>query len=393
MSTSRRALLGFGGAGLVAGALGGAAVGTRLGPEPPAGHDATTPTPSEPESGPRTVDPHGPQQAGVVRPSTPAAQLNMIVLSSASLPDASALAGLLADLGEAIAALVAGVGLPATAGTPDDLSVLVGLGPRLVALTNVAVPVALPAFVGSDAMAPGLRGGDLVLQVSAAHPETVLAVSDDLTATLGEAGFTVDWSQQGYRPRGTGLVVTNPLGFRDGVQQPEFVGDLPEHVFLTDGPAAGGTVGVVRRFVLDTSAFARLDVPERESVIGRREDTGAPLSGGGPDDEVNLLAKSPTGEYLIPAGSHSREAHPSLTGSTLMLRRSYAFRTSRDGGSDLTGLLFVCFADDVEVFARTQARMDREDRLMEFVTPTAEVAFLVLPGFSPQSPLGSPLFA
>ena len=75
-----------------------------------------------------------------------------------------------------------------------------------------------------------------------------------------------------------------------------------------------------------------------------------------------------------------------------MMRRSYGFTATDPATQRLTaGLLFTSYQNDLLTFVRTQQRLDDEDDLMTYATPTAEVSFLVLPGFSRERPLGSTL--
>ncbi|NUT45934.1 MAG: peroxidase, partial [Saccharothrix sp.] len=102
--------------------------------------------PSEAASStPAAVPVTGRYQAGVTLPST--AQRNLLAVV-ADLDDAVAPGPLLAGLGRAIRALVAGtdprlLGLP-----PGDLTVTVGVGPRLVRKAGASLPGAadLPRF-------------------------------------------------------------------------------------------------------------------------------------------------------------------------------------------------------------------------------------------------------
>jgi dye decolorizing peroxidase len=164
--------------------------------------------------------------------------------------------------------------------------------------------------------------------------------------------------------------------------------ELAENVWIAAGPAAGGTLCVVRRLRLDVAGFADRPVAERDAIIGRHRTDGSPLSGGARDDEVDLRAKTEAGDYLTPAHSHVRAAHPSFTGSRLMLRRGYAFGTEPDD----SGLMFICFQNDLDTFVKTQQRLDEVDDLMAFAEPTASASFLVLPGFGRETPLGAALF-
>ena len=204
----------------------------------------------------------------------------------------------------------------------------------------------------------------------------------------------VRWSQTGVRGAGSGTIVRNPLGFHDGVIVPRSDDELDESVWIDSGPAAGGTVAVVRRIRLDVARFRAQPVAAQEATVGRRRRDGVPLSGGGATDEVDLTAKTPEGEYLVPLRSHARAAHPSFTGSGLMLRRGYGYSNAvAPGQSPDDGLLFVCFQNDLDVFVRTQHRLDESDDLMAFATTTASASFLIPPGFERDGTLGAALFA
>ena len=140
---------------------------------------------------------------------------------------------------------------------------------------------------------------------------------------------------------------------------------------------------VIRRFQLDTVAFRALPAEQQDATIGRHRVDGTPLSGGALLDEIDVNAKAENGDLLVPAGAHASAAHPSFTGSGLMLRRSYSFRTSATDA----GHMFISFQNDVSTFATTQLRLDEVDDLMQFVTPTATAAFVILPGM--QTPSGT----
>ncbi|GAA1516532.1 Dyp-type peroxidase [Nocardioides humi] len=393
-TATRRRLLAGSAAGLAAGGGAGWWAGARgdatSTPTTPTTADPTSPAGASDDGAP--VAARGRRQAGVDRPVRPPHHLSFVVLGEQG--DAALgrtdVAALLAGLGEQVDVLTTS-GDPRLPDMPGNLTVQVGVG---AAWADLAEPglgdrVRLPAFRGSDALAADLRGGDLVLAVAADDPALPDHVVDLLLADL--PGLRVRWTQRAFRSPGTGAVVRNPLGFLDGIVQPEDAAAMDAGVWIRDGAATDGTIGVVRRFTLDGAAFARLGADEQAAVIGRRPD-GTPLSGGAADADVDLTAKTPHGEYLVPADSHVRAAHPSFTGSALMARRSYAIRVDADGAAPRPGLLFCSFQDDVRVFARTQQRMDRVDRLMDFATPTAEIGFLVLPGFAPDRPLGSTLF-
>ncbi len=401
--TLLRGLAGVGlGLGVGAGAGAGATVALRPGAADAAGTTAAGTGSGAPLSGAR-VEPLGAHQAGVTRPATPQQHCLLAVLDvddadlagAADAADA-AVADLCDALGQAVGELLADAAGVLPDG-PGDLTVTVGLGPRLVRAVDPTLPGAedLPAFAGDTGIPAGATGGDVMLQLCGSDPGNLEPALEHVLATV--PGLLPRWRQRGYRGPGEGFVVRSPLGFHDGIAVPRTEEEQAENVWIADGPLAGASVCVVRRLRLDTAAFRSEPAARQEEIVGRRRD-GSPLSGGTIDDDVRLQAKAPDGEYLVPPRSHARAAHPSFTGSRLMLRRGYAFDngTATDSGGEPvadTGLLFICFQADLRTFVATQHRLDEGDDLMRYVTPTASGTFLVLPGDRDGGGLGAPLRA
>lgn len=337
------------------------------------------------------VAPHGTHQAGVTRPPTPQQHCLLAVFDVEGTDQ-------VADLCDAVGRSIDRMLADAPAVLPDgpgDLTVTVGIGPRLVGAVDPALPGAedLPAFVGDAGLRQDTTGGDLMIQLCASDPGVLQPALDHVVATVPR--LRARWRQRGFRGPGEGFVVRNPLGFHDGIAVPRTEADQAENVWIADGPLAGASVCVVRRLRLDTAAFRSEPAARQEEIVGRRRD-GSPLSGGEIDDHVRLQAKAPDGQYLVPPRSHARAAHPSFTGSRLMLRRGYAFDngTAPDAGGEPVpdaGLLFICFQADLRTFVATQHRLDEGDDLMRYVTPTASGTFLVLPGDRDGAGLGAGL--
>ncbi len=338
---------------------------------------------------PAPVAATGRHQAGITLPQP--AQRNLLAVV-ADLDSTVATGRLLAELGQTIRTLVAGtdprlLGLP-----PGDLTVTVGVGPRLVRAAGASLPGAtdLPRF-SREAIAAQARGGDLLLQICASDALLLPVVA---AALLAQAGDRVQerWRQSARRganvPVGNGLTAPrNPLGFIDGIVGPHTSAEQRRDLWLAGPPAiAGGTLAVLRRMELDLPRFAALSVAEQEAVFGRRRTDGAPLSGGTVSSSPELGAKTPDGRYLVPADAHLRRANPTVVGTGLMLRRSY---TTDDPAA---GLLFISFQNDLRTFTATLTHMDTSDALLRFTTTTASATFLILPGFDRQHPLGSRLF-
>ncbi|GGX31430.1 Dyp-type peroxidase [Streptomyces noursei] len=338
---------------------------------------------------PMPVPATGRHQAGITLPQP--AQPNLLAVV-ADLATPAAAGPLLAELGQAVLALISGtdprlLGLP-----PGDLTVTVGVGPRLVRTAGAALPGAadLPRF-SRERIAPPARGGDLLIQICASDPLLLPAAA---AALLDQAGDRIHerWRQSARRgtnvPVGNGLTAPrNPLGFIDGIVGPHTTAERQRDLWLAGPPAvAGGTLAVLRRMELDLPRFAALSVAEQEAVFGRRRATGVPLSGGTVATNPELGAKTPDGRYLVPADAHVRRANPAVVGTGLMLRRSY----STD--EPAPGLLFISFQNDLRTFTATLTHMDASDALLRFTTTTASATFLILPGFDRQHPLGSRLF-
>ncbi|MDW6061174.1 Dyp-type peroxidase [Streptomyces sp. FXJ1.4098] len=344
--------------------------------------DAPAPTPP--------VSPTGRYQAGITLPQP--AQRNLLAVV-ADLVDAESVRPLLAELGEAIGELTTGTDARLMGLAPGDLTVTIGVGPRLVRKVDPALPGAkdLPRF-SREQIAPRARGGDLLIQICA---DDALVIPVVAAALLEQAGDRIRerWRQSGIRGSNVrvdkGLAAPrNLFGFVDGIVGPHTKAEQQRDLWLAGpAPVAHGTLAVLRRMELDLPRFAKLSVAEQEAVFGRRRASGVPLSGGTIASGPDLGAKTPDGRYLVPADAHARRAHATAVGVGLMLRRSYSI----DGPAP--GLLFISFQNDIRTFTNTLTRMDNSDALLEYTTTTASATFLILPGFSKQHPLGSALFS
>lgn len=368
---SRRALLGAGGLAALGPALVGCAPVDRVAPDPV----AVTPSP---------VSPTGEHQAGIARPAAAQPHLLLAVYDLDGDP-----AAVLAALGDSILALTSGEH-PALAGiAPGDLTVTVGVGPRLMQLARAggAGTEPLPTYPREE-IDERHRGGDLVIQACASDPLVpALALAGMID---GATALTERWRQRGAR--GPSVAVReghsaprNVLGFVDGIAAPVSEDELAESVWIGAGPLAGASILVVRRMEIDLAAFRRLSIEAQERVVGRERASSAPLSGGTIGDDVDLQAKTPKGSYMIPVDAHVRRAHPRPAGVPLMLRRSYSM-------DEPLGLLFVSYQAELRTFTQTMARMAESDALLDFTRTTAAGVFLALPGFDAQHPLGSTIF-
>ena len=338
--------------------------------------------------------PFGAHQAGIATPETPQRHglLTVFDFDDLTTPDFGA------ELQRSLAAITAAIVERTSRDDAGDLSISVGLGPLALRAVRAELPEAteLPVFLDDEQIPTHLRGGDLLISVYCSNSAVLQSTTDRVVRDV--AGLQPRWLQRGKRGPGTGTIARNPLGHKDGIIVPRSEAELDENVWIASGPLAGGTVCVVRRVRLRVDDFSALSIASQGQIIGRHKTDGSPLSGGGPDDEVDLTAKAPTGDLLVGAHAHARAAHPSFTGSALMLRRGYAFdngeATLSDGSVvDDSGLLFICFQRDLDSFVKTQLRLDELDDLRAYMTVTASASFVMLPGFQPDSTLGAGLFS
>lgn len=351
---------------------------------------AATPGSAAPDSAKAApVTPTGTYQAGITLPQPAQSNLLAVVADVAATADAGPL---LAELGTAVSAFTAGsdarlLGLP-----PGDLTVTIGVGPRLVRTAGRSLPGAtdLPRF-SRERIDPEARGGDLLIQICASDALMPPVVATALLSLAGDR-LRERWRQSAHRGANipvdrTRTAPRNLLGFIDGIVGPHTTAAQERHLWLAGpAPVAGGTIAVLRRMELDLPRFSALPVAAQEAVFGRRRTSGSPLSGGAVTADPALGAKTPDGRYLIPADAHVRRANANAVGAGLMLRRSYSTDVPT------AGLLFISFQNDLRTFTKTLTHMDDSDALLDFTTTTASATFLILPGFSPRRPLGSTLF-
>ncbi len=388
---SRRGLLG---AGAVLGA--GAALSRVAGAPaaPPAAASLATQIPFE-----------GRHQAGILNERPPYAvyaAFDAIAPSRAELADALRTLSLRARrltaphdalLGAAGAGPTPDSGVLGGKVPPDSLTVTIGFGASLFERYELPKPAQLtrmPVFP-DDSLVEAETHGDVLLQLCAGTPETLLNALRDLMRATRSA-LAARWKIEGFLPeaeRETGAG-RNLLGFKDGTSNPTGK-DAEELVWLPNG----GTIAVVRIIRNRVEFWDRVALPEQELMIGRDKAVGAPLGMAKETDDPQL-DRDPKGAR-IPLDSHIRLARPRTpdTESSRIVRRSYNYSRGLDLSGQLDmGLIFTAFnRDPAKQFAKVQKRLAGEP-LVDYIVPTGGGYFYLPPGAIDELDwVGSSLFA
>ncbi|WP_406286362.1 Dyp-type peroxidase [Streptomyces sp. NBC_00209] len=276
-----------------------------------------------------------------------------------------------------------------TTAAASHLSATVAVGPRLpdrLGLRRPSLLRPLPTFAG-DQLRPGISDGDVLVQLCADDQWTCVGAAAALDRAAASA-LTPRWRQHGFLPpTSPGEVPRNLFGFLDGSGNPAGQ-EANRHVYVSNGADAQGSYLVYRRIRMDVGAFGKLAVAQQDRAIGRRRSDGVPLGGSRASDAINLFAKTPDGQYVVPADAHVRLAHPRLDGGAQMLRRGYSYAADADD----QGLLFLAFMKDPGLFVRVQERLATADALSRFTLHTASAVAFVLPGARRGLPLGASLW-
>jgi deferrochelatase/peroxidase EfeB len=255
----------------------------------------------------------------------------------------------------------------------------------------------IPRFA-NDQLDPSLTGGDICVQACADDEQVAFHAVRELVR-LGHGLVSVRWSQTGFVSSGMeDATPRNLLGFKDGTNN---IGEgdrdaLERFVWVgAEGPAwlRGGTILVVRRINVRIDRWDGARLEEQEAAIGRHKKSGAPLTGHGEHDPVDLLATRPGGTPVIPANAHVRLAAPTSNDGQRILRRPYSFVDHDGGEGNLSaGLFFLAYQRDPRrQFIPIQRRLARADVLSRYLRHTGSAVFAMFPGVDAGDFLGSRL--
>ncbi|MFD6973053.1 iron uptake transporter deferrochelatase/peroxidase subunit [Streptomyces sp. NPDC059949] len=405
---SRRAVLGWGGAGLALGAAGAGGAAVAFG----GGSDMV----SAAAAG-AAVPFHGEHQAGIA--SAVQDRLHFAAFD-VKTKDRAELIALLKEWTAAARLMTAGQpvgeggfgGLPQA--PPDDtgealglkasrLTLTVGFGPGLFAKDRFGLEgrrpealVDLELFPG-DNLDPARSGGDLCVQACADDPQVAVHAIRQL-ARIGFGRTAVRWSQLGFGKTSSTTpdeqTPRNMMGFKDGTRNISGTDKaaLDKHVWVGAGDGSdwmtGGSYLVARRIRMNIETWDRTPLGEQEDIFGRDKGEGAPVGKSRERDEPFLKAMKPE--------AHVRLAHPDTNNGAMMLRRGYSFTDGTDGLGRLdAGLFFLAYQRDVRKgFVPVQRSLAKSDVLNEYIQHVGSAVFAVPPGVRDQDDWwGRTLFA
>lgn len=293
---------------------------------------------------------------------------------------------------------------PELAVIPARLTITFGFSKSLVELVN---PAQLPYWLSDlphferDKLEDEWSGGDLLLQVAADDPLTV-AHAQRMLLKDARSFTSIAWIQSGFR-RSYGSepdshTQRNLMGQLDGtVNMQAGTSDFASVVWsgATSNPAwlEGGTGMVIRRIRMRLDTWDLLDRSGREESIGRRIESGAPLTGTKEHDEPDYGAKNALGFPVIAEFAHIRRARPE-TPDERMFRRVYNFdEVPKPGEVSDSGLIFTAFQYDVtRQYTPVQRRLDDLDLLNEWIDHIGSAVFAIPPGCQPGGFVGDSLF-
>lgn len=362
---------------------------------------------------------NGPYQAGILTPRQ--AHATFAALDSFA-PDRNTLAQALQALSNRARRLTVGGPVPllevdappADSGilgpinTPDSLTVTIAFGASLfdgrygLASLRPRELTQMPSFP-NDVLDPARSHGDVLVQICAGQPDTVVHTLRELLRTA-RGSLQLRWVQDGFQTANRGPSPhNNPrnlFAFRDGTANPDTTdpGLMRQLVWAGRGEpawAAGGTYQVVRLIRQHVEFWDRVGLTEQQNMIGRVRDTGAPL-GGNDEFEDPRYDLDPDGKR-IPLDAHIRLSNPrtAATANQRILRRGYNYTRGFDAAGQLDqGLVFVAFNQSLQrQFVTIQNRLAAEP-MTDYITPEGGGYFFAPPGARGSGEwVGSGLFA
>jgi len=277
---------------------------------------------------------------------------------------------------------------------PDSLTVTIAFGASLfddrygLASQRPRELTQMPPFA-TDQLDPAQTHGDVLLQICANEPDTVVHALRELLRTV-RGSLQLRWTIDGFQGAARGPTPhsspRNLFAFRDGTANPvtSDAATMSKLIWAGAGEpawAAGGTYQIARIIRMHVEFWDRVGLNEQQNMIGRVRTTGAPL-GGTEEFEDPRYDLDPHGER-IPLTAHIRLANPRTPASAdeRFLRRGYNYARGYDAAGQLDqGLVFIAFNQSpTRQFVAVQDRLGNEP-MIDYITPVGGGYFFAPPG-------------
>ncbi len=400
---SRRKFLGTGAAstvasvaGLTVGGIGGAAVASLLDSKAYEQKAATS-------VGDASVSATGRHQAGIELELQSHARF--IALDLDSTTDRAVMRRWLPLLADDIRRLTAGQPVladpqPQLAESPSRLTVTIGFGVGLFEKLGLEATMPagfgrLPKFKIDTALLDEFSDGDVLIQIACDDLPMLNHASRALIRD-SETFAQVRWVQDGFA-NAQGVVLSgvrqrNMMGQVDGTDNPELASeDFDNLVWIKNGAGwvAGGTMLALRRIKMNLRTWDTMSTDQKEQVIGRKLDSGAPLGGARETDAPDFEARDANGLRVIPEFAHIRNAAPRNLDERFF-RRPFNYV---DAATGETGLLWTAYAANLQKqYVPVQTRLAEGDLLSVWTTPVGSATFFIPSGFDESGYPGEGLF-
>ena len=306
---------------------------------------------------------------------------------------------------------------------PERLTLTIGFGAGLfskdgadrfgLAAKRPEALIDLPRFNG-DQLLPERTGGDLCVQACSDNQQIAMHAVRHL-ARIGSGVVQMRWVQAGFgsgshnnAKNSPGETPRNLMGFKDGTLNPSARDPalMAQRVWVGDegGWMRGGAYLVARPIRIALEHWDKMKLGFQEQVVGRRKDSGAPLTATREFDPLDLKATDADGNYVIPENSHVRLGAPELNDGAQILRRAYAYDNGlamiaerwppwRQGLMMDAGLMFLAWQRDPRTgFVKIFENMAKFDMMNQFVTHVGSGLFACPPGTRPNGFIGETLF-
>jgi dye decolorizing peroxidase len=287
---------------------------------------------------------------------------------------------------------------------PANLTVTVGFGPSL--FKKLALESKMPTGFGElpnfkiDQLDDAVSNGDVLIHIGAddlqilSHVTRIFIRDSSTFAAMRymQSGFT---NAIGSSPEGK--TQRNLMGQVDGTDNPDLNSDdFSNLVWIDKGPAwaVGGTQLVLRRIRMNLDTWDILGREDKEEVIGRHLDSGAPLGKQNEFDFLDFEAKKPNGLPVIAPFAHVRRASAADLGERFF-RRPFNYQTLDASARQLeAGLLWTAYCRDLaKQYVPVQKRLAEFDLLNQWTTPVGSSVFAIARGVQPGEIIAEELFS